>query len=110
MTFKLQSQSAHLPPDYKKELDTAVRQTRLALDEGFAMTEDHPDNPLIRDFLRVLQRIETGLDNVENGAHHIHANVDEMKATIGRVRAQRDEAIKARNETLAYLRQMKKKP
>jgi hypothetical protein len=73
------------------------------------MVEDHPDNPLICDFLRVLQRIETGLDNVENGAHHIHANADEVKATIGRVRTQRDEAIRARNETLAYLRQWKKK-
>jgi hypothetical protein len=109
MTFQLQSPSAHLPPDYKKELDAAVRQTRSALDEGSAMVEDHPDNPLICDFLRVLQRIETGLDNVENGAHHIHANADEVKATIGRVRTQRDEAIRARNETLAYLRQWKKK-
>jgi hypothetical protein len=111
MTFQLQSQSPLLPPDYKKQIDAAVRQTRTALDEGFAMVEEgQPDNALLQGFLAVLQRIEAGLDTVETGAHHVHANADEMKAAIGRVRAQRDEAIKARNETLAYLRQRKKNP
>src|SRR5688572_30644733 len=105
MTFQLKSQSPLLPPDYKKQIDAAVRQTRTALDEGYAMIEDQPDNALIQDFLAVLKRVEAGVDNVETGAHHVHANADEMKAAIGRVRAQRDEAIKARNETLAYLRQ-----
>jgi hypothetical protein len=110
MTFQLKSQSPLLPPDYKKQIDTAVRQTRAALDDVFAMIEDQPDDPLYRNMVVALQRIESGLDTVETGAHHVHANADEMKATIGRVRAQRDEAIKARNETLAYLRQRKKNP
>jgi hypothetical protein len=110
MTFQLQSPSPHLPTDYKKEIDAAVRQTRAALDEVFALAQSQPDDPLFRKIVAGLQRIESGLDTVETGAHHVNANADEMKATIGRVRAQRDEAIRARNETLAYLRQRKKNP
>jgi hypothetical protein len=60
--------------------------------------------------LAVLRRVEARVAQVDNGAHRIDANADEMKAAIGRVRAQRDEAIKARNQALAYMRQRKKKP
>jgi DNA-directed RNA polymerase subunit K/omega len=106
MSFQLQSQSAHLPPDYKKQLDEAVRRARAELDAAFALIDGQPDNPVVV----ALRRVEAEVANVENGAHHIHANADEMKAAIGRVRTQRDEAIKARNQALAYLRQRKQKP
>jgi hypothetical protein len=106
MSFQLQSQSAHLPPDYRKQIDAEILETRSALDDGFALIEGQTDNPM----LAVLRRVEAQLAKVENGAHRIDANADEMKCAIGRVRAQRDEAIKARNQALAYLRQRKQKP
>jgi hypothetical protein len=105
MTFQLQSQSSALPPDYKKLLDEALKNARVAIDSGFVLVEDQPENPM----LAVLRRIEAEMQNVETRAHQMHASADEVKAAIGKLRSQRDEAIKARNQALAYMNQRKPK-
>jgi uncharacterized protein YqeY len=105
MTFQLQSQSANVPPDYKKLLDEAVQRVRTEIESGFVLIQDQSENPM----LAVLRRIEAEVQDVETRAHQMHANADEIKAAVGKLRKQRDEAIKARNQVLAYLRAQKKR-
>jgi hypothetical protein len=105
MSFQLQSQSSHLPPDYKKLFDEALAKARVELEASLVLIQDQPDNPM----LAALRRIETEILNVETRAHQMHANADEIKAIVGKMRSQRDEAIKARNQVLAYMRQQKGK-
>jgi hypothetical protein len=85
-------------------LDEAIQNARVELESGFVLIRDQPENPM----LAALRRIEAEVQNVETRAHQMHANADEINAAVRKLRGQRDEAIRARNQVLAYLRQHKK--
>jgi hypothetical protein len=97
------------PPDRRKELERAIRETRLAIDAALKLLStrsgDQPDETLAA----AVRLIDTHLDTLDTLAQLLSADNEELKMAAGKLRFQRDEAIKARSQVLAYLRQRKSK-
>lgn len=110
MTFQLQPQSA--PPDRKKALDQALDRLHRAVESVLTMMNqpDSPEKPenSEKSLSMAIRDIDTQLVDLGALAHSVNADNEELKMVAGKLRAQRDDAIKARDQVLAYLRQLKK--
>jgi hypothetical protein len=95
------------PPDRRKELERAIRETRFAIDAALKLISTQPGDQPDESLLVAVRAIETQLDTLEMLAQMLNADNEELKMAAGKLRAQRDEAIKARSQVLAYLRQRK---
>jgi hypothetical protein len=104
------------PPERKKQLEQAIRETRLAVDNALKVIDAYlnaPDDPhtsaTTDTFLAAVRSIDTQVDNLETLFNLLNADNEELKMVAGKLRFQRDEAIKARAQVLVYLRQRKGK-
>jgi hypothetical protein len=99
----LQMQSPHLPPDHKKDLEQSVRKMRemttTVLD---LVANNNPDAALI-----ALGQFDSQINSVATCGDIMDADNEELRMLIARVRKQRDEAIKARNDVMLYLKMRK---
>jgi hypothetical protein len=99
--MNLQMQTPYLPPDHKKELEQAVLEmrnlTKTVLD---LLTNNNPDSALT-----ALRQFDTRINALATCGDIMNADNEELRLLVARVRKQRDEAIKARNEVMLYLKQ-----
>jgi hypothetical protein len=96
------------PPDRRKELERAIRETRLAIDAALKLISTQPGDQSAESLAAAVRCIDTQLDTLETLAQMLSADNEELKMAAGKLRAQRDDAIKARSHVLAYLRQHKR--
>ena len=106
----LQSQSP-TPPDRTKQLEQTIQATRTAVESTLKLLSAQADEtlimPLITSLTSALRHIDAQVNDLETQSHYLNADNEELKMVAGKLRKQRDEAIKARNQVLAYLRQRK---
>jgi hypothetical protein len=95
------------PPDRRKELERAIRETRLAIDAALKLISAQSGDQSDATLAAAIRAIDTQLDTLETLAQMLSADNEELKMAAGKLRAQRDDAIKARSQVLAYLRQRK---
>jgi hypothetical protein len=107
MTFQLQSQS--VPPDHKKELETLVSALQRTVDSVQILIAKPQDNQDIQ-LSTAIRDIDTQLEQLGTLFHLMNASNEELRTVTGKLRKQRDDAIRARDQVLAYLRQLKKRP
>ena len=99
------------PPDRTKQLEQTIQATRASVEAALKLLSTQTDEPLttllITSLTSAMRQIDTQVNDLETLSHYVSADNEELKMVAGKLRKQRDEAIKARNQVLAYLRQRK---
>jgi hypothetical protein len=107
MTFQLQSQS--VPPDHKKEIEkllSALQRTVDSVQILIAQPQDDQDKQ-DKQLSTAIHDIGRQLEELGTLFHLMNASNEELRTVTGKLRKQRDDAIRAREQVLAYLHQRK---
>jgi hypothetical protein len=99
------------PPDRIKQLEQTIRKSRDVIEATLKLLNAQPDETptasLIAALTSAMRQMDAQVDDLETQSHYMNADNEELRMVAGKLRKQRDEAIKARNQVLAYLRQRK---
>jgi hypothetical protein len=99
------------PPDRKKELERAIANTRRSVEAALQLIKAEISGQISTQADEALNaaisNIDSQVDNLDTLFCLVSADNDELKVAAGKLRSQRDDAIKARAQVLAYLRQLK---
>jgi len=102
-----------MPPDRTRQLEQTIQDTRATVTGVMKLLSDPIDESLITALIESLtsamRKIDVQVNDLETLSQYVNADNEELKMVAGKLRKQRDEAIKARNQVLAYLRQRRKK-
>jgi RecJ-like exonuclease len=105
MTFQLQSQT--VPPDRKKELEKLLSALQRSVDSVQILITQPQENQE-KQLSTAMHTIDSQLEQMGTLFHLMNAENEELRTVTGKLRKQRDDAIRAREQVLAYLRQIKK--
>jgi hypothetical protein len=106
MTFQLQSQT--VPPDHKKELENLLSALQHSI-ESVQSLIDQPQDNQDKQLSAAMRNIDSQLERLGTLFHIVNADNEELRTVTGKLRKQRDDAIRARDQVLAYMRQVKKR-
>jgi hypothetical protein len=94
-------------PEYKAMIARAIQDTREAIEEALGLIRRFEDGPMT--MTAALMDIRKEVDAIEQEFEVMKEHVDELRTLVARMRAQRDFAVRQRQDAFIMMRQKSEK-